>query len=86
MPFRNVKHSDRSTHKGEEFVTLYGLHKWIVQCGGCQARGHRPDMPTEVAQNGAGRGEMVAAHVRKYFPPLALDECGLCDVCRKFQA
>ena len=81
MGFRS-QHRDRSTNKGEEYVKLYRLEKWINQCLGCQARGYNPDMPDEVAQNKYGRGGFCAQYIRHQFKPLPLHN-GLCEMCRR---
>jgi len=83
MGFRHKGHRERNQDKGEDYVTLYRLEKWINQCIGCQARGYKPDMPDEVAQNKYGRGTTAARYVRAKFRPLALDENGLCETCRR---
>lgn len=83
MGFRKNGHRDRGTHKGESYVTMYGLEKWINQCQACQARGYNPDMPDEVAQNWYQRGGFAALYVRKTFKPLPLDGMGLCEVCQR---
>ena len=48
------------------------LRKWINQCAACQRIGHRPDLPDR---------HVVARTLRRYFPPLPLDEIGLCEQC-----
>ena len=83
MGFRRKGHQERHHDKGEDYVSLYRLEKWINQCVGCQARGYKPDMPDEVAQNKYKRGAYVAQYIRGKFSPLALDENGLCEVCRR---
>lgn len=76
---RKYKHRDRSTHKGEEYVQMYKLDKWINQCVQCQARGYK-----ETLLKGIGRvGEHAANTIRKYFTCLPLNEQGLCEVCAK---
>lgn len=83
MGFRHNGHRDRTTHKGEEYVKMYRLEKWINQCLNCQHRGYNPEMPDEVAQNSYGRGSFAARYVKSQFKPLPLDENGLCEMCRK---
>lgn len=48
--------------------------KWIVQCVVCQCTGYKVNAPEKFF----GR-----AHLVKYFKPLALDERGICPVCRE---
>ena len=85
------RHYDRSANKGEEYIRSYPeLQRWIKQCGQCQARGYDPNMPDEVGFVSAywkakGWPNLhTARYIRKYFKPLALDECGLCEVCSRF--
>jgi hypothetical protein len=74
----NLGHRDRATHKGDEYVKMYRLEKWINQCIRCQARGHKLDMPDDIGHNG-----FAAKYIRSKFRPLSLDQNGLCDLCQK---
>lgn len=86
------KHRDRQTDKGEEYIRSYpGLQKWINQCVNCQTRGYDPDrMPDSVGfvsnyakRNNWDSGKYTARYIRKFFKPLPLDDCGLCQMCSR---
>ena len=58
---------------GNVYLTMYPeLRKWVAQCVACQMQGHDPDMPDEA------KG---ARNLRRYFPPLKLNDIGLCEQC-----
>jgi len=48
------------------------LKKWINQYAVCQRIGHHPDLPDR---------HRAAKTLISYFPPLPLDEIGLCEQC-----
>jgi len=66
---------------GEGYLRQYPrLRKWISQCICCQAVGHRPDLPPDLL-TADGNRTMAADNLRRYFPPLAVDEFGRCEMC-----
>lgn len=70
--------------EGEEYLIMYPqLRKWINQCVACQDIGYKPELPFELSTYG-NETSAAAKNLRKYFKPLALNESGLCEVCRKF--
>ncbi len=66
---------------GENYLTRYPkLMKWINQCGGCQSKGYKPELPDEIYPGGG------AQNLREYFRVMAFDGRGLCLVCSRNQA
>lgn len=64
-----------TTHSNDGLLYLQDypkLKKWINQCGACQRIGHHPDLPDR---------HVATKNLRRYFPPLPLDETGLCEQC-----
>jgi hypothetical protein len=72
---------------GERYIQQYPRYaKWINQCVQCQARGYKPDMPTEmygsIHRGPRGPEKYFYRNILlRYFKPLPLDERGLCDIC-----
>lgn len=68
---------------GERYVQQYPrLRKWINQCVFCQAVGHTPELPEDLL-NARGVRTAAADNIRRYFPPLAVDPLGRCDMCSR---
>jgi hypothetical protein len=69
--------SGRHRREEDRYLEMYPkLQKWINQCALCGARGYEPSIPTEI------RPKSLATHnLKHYFPPLAVNENGLCEVC-----
>lgn len=85
-----MRRRKKNFNKGEEYIrSCPELEKWIKQCVQCQARGYDPDMPDEVGFVSAywkakgWKNPYTARYIRKYFKPLPLDDCGLCEVCSR---
>ena len=55
------------------------LQKWLNQCLCCGATGYRPDMPEHIG----GEGSIFGDQLRRMLRLLAVDETGLCEVCRR---
>jgi len=53
------------------------LHLWLNVCGVCGARGYKTDLPDNLYP----WPNLAADHLRAYFPPLDLNEIGLCEQC-----
>jgi hypothetical protein len=53
------------------------LHQWVNVCGGCGARGYKPDLPDNIYP----WFSVAADNLRSYFRPLGLNEMGLCEQC-----
>jgi hypothetical protein len=49
--------------------------KWINQCVACQRLGYKPEMPEQIEPG------LLAQNLRRYFPPMAVNEAGLCEQC-----
>ena len=71
---------------GDDYLSRYPwLNKWVRACVCCGARGYDPAIP-ETLTRSFGGGELrttAAANIRSFFPPLELDEHGLCETCQK---
>ncbi len=66
---------------GKDYLAMYPkLQKWLQQCRFCQSEGYKPEMPDLI-----GVSPFAPANIRSMFPPLALDEEGICDQCRAAQ-
>ena len=60
--------------------------KWINTCVCCQKSGYDPGLPEVLTIRAYGKSDHpthTAAHLRYFYPPMALDENGICDECRK---
>lgn len=63
---------------GEYFLTQNPkLEKWINRCLSCNAVGYKPEMPERL------RDIETRGWLRRYFRPLPVDKCGLCESCRR---
>ena len=68
----------RHRPKADLYLETYPeLHRWLNVCGGCGARGTRPDLPDNLYP----RPNFAAEYLRGYFRPLVLNEMGLCEQC-----
>jgi hypothetical protein len=56
------------------------LQNWLQQCLLCHSEGYKPEMPDVI-----GVSPFAAANIRSMFPPLTLDEEGICGQCRASQ-
>jgi hypothetical protein len=60
---------------GEDYARLYpGAARWIVRCIACGREGHDPEMPPDAR---------YARALARYLDPLATDEQGYCDECKR---
>lgn len=80
MGFRHNGHRGRTSQKGEDYVKLYCLEKWINQCSRCQRRGRKPEMPDQISRDAINGNHHAANVVKKHFDILALNN-GLCEEC-----
>ena len=58
---------------------------WINTCIYCQKTGYDPGMPEVLTIRGYGKSDhptRTASQLRFYYPPLSVDENGVCDECR----
>jgi hypothetical protein len=85
-----MRRRKKNFNKGEEYIrSCPELGRWIKQCVQCQVRGYDPNMPDEVGfvssywKAKGWKNTHTARYIRKYFKSLALDDCGLCEVCSR---
>lgn len=64
----------KEQHDFDWYLSDPRTRKWMVQCAACKRWGYRHDAPPKFF----GRSHLV-----KHFEEMKLDECGLCDECRK---
>ena len=63
---------------GQNYLSTYPqLRKWLQQCQWCQSEGYKPELPDKI-----GISAFAPANIRRMFPPLALDDEGVCAQCR----
>jgi len=65
------------THEGQQYLKQFPkLQRWINCCAACGRQGYKPEMPVRITPGAA------AGNLRRFLPPLAIDELGLCEQCR----
>jgi hypothetical protein len=70
--------SSDGSNSGERYLRKYpALERWMNQCHLCQARGYKPELPTQIHADPT----FADKNLRAYFKPLALDELGRCEEC-----
>lgn len=75
--------SKRDDSYGDKYLQMYPkLTKWINKCVVCHAKGYKPDMPEHIS----GEFSVATRHLKRYYTPLAVDEMGFCEQCRKHKS
>lgn len=67
----------RHNKKATSYIRFMGLERWINQCIACGRQGYKPDMPDQIYP----WESLHATNIKKYYPPMQVNEYGLCDQC-----
>ena len=81
-----MRHKKNEMHRLSYLNSFPSFRKWINTCVYCQKSGYNPEMPKVVTIRGYGHSEHpthIAKTIRYLYQPMAVDEFGRCDECRK---
>ena len=81
-----MRHKKNEIHRLSYLYSFPSFRKWINTCVCCQKSGYDPKMPKVVTIRGYGHSEHpthIAKTIRYLYQPMAVDEFGRCDECRK---
>ena len=73
---------------GDYMSSYPELKKWINTCVCCGATGYKPEMPDKLTSRFGGEEITTcgAQNIRRFYPPLELNDNGLCAVCERLLA